>query len=247
MISLRGYVGILLSNITINIHIIPLKCLTITDGCIYISNRYIIVLCQVQDQFATRANLYRVYTLLGEGSILTCHVQGIACAVAEAFIFILDAINYQEVKRVDYTIAVRASELFTIDRTIDGCCVIVAISPCECLTLADNHIFSLLDRLCQYSYIQLIDSIYASILVDCLVCISMCSIACLVMPNDILSIAECSIFYHLYWLRQYGQIQCIYDTIAIQDVLNYMLIYLRLTACLSVPFHGFAIADSFSL
>ena len=140
MISLMGYVGILLSNITINIHIIPLKCLTIADGCIYISNRYIIVLCQVQDQFATRANLYRVYTLLGEGSILTCHVQGIACAVAEASIFILDAINYQEVKRVDYTIAVRASELFTIDRTIDGCCVIVAISPCEYFTLTDDNV-----------------------------------------------------------------------------------------------------------
>ena len=159
----------------------------------------------------------------------------------------LYTIYNHQVQSIDDTITISPSKLFAEGRSCNGCCVIVAISPCECLTLADNHIFSLLDRLCQYSYIQLIDSIYASILVDCLVCISMCSIACLVMPNDILSIAECSIFYHLYWLRQYGQIQCIYDTIAIQDVLNHMLIYLRLTACLSVPFHGFAIADSLSL
>ena len=128
-----------------------------------------------------------------------------------------------------------AYKLLAIGWSISGWWVRITIFPCKRFSLTSYHMFFLLNSLRQYFYIECKDCIYAIILVGWLISIGTCCITCHIMPNDMLSIAEYSILNHLYWLWQYGELQCIYDTITCQCILNSMSKCTRLIIYITIP------------
>ena len=155
-------VSVVLRSQTVYIHMVPLKCLTIADGCVYVGNRHLGVLGQVQVELTTRTHLNYMSTCSSKDSIFTSNIHLIIFTIAEAIIFMLHTIDHHQIQSIDDTIAICLSKQFTESRTSNSRCIILTISPGQYFTLTDDYMLSCINSLRQYLHIQRKDCIYTT-------------------------------------------------------------------------------------